>query len=227
MLRDFFSLFFPKRCAACKQVLVCGEQWVCTRCVCTLPHTDYHRMCENTVLYKLCGRTAVHRAAAMYAFRKGGRVQHLLHCLKYGDMPQMGIWLGERYGAMLKLAGWHSILDVIVPVPLHQKRLQQRGYNQSAVFAAGLSRSLSIPWSDQLLQRVRSTESQTGKSRRARIQNVENAFCMGPDWNRQAKPSVLLVDDVITTGATLEACCQALLLAGAVEISVAALAVAE
>ena len=226
MLRDFLHLFFPRYCLTCPRVLVAGETWLCTDCLRDLPQTNYHQESDNLVAQRLAGRLPVRHAMALYRFQKSGKVQRLLQHLKYKHMPEIGKVLGKRYGTLLHEARLRNTFDLIVPVPLHRSRLWQRGYNQSAFFAQGLAESLNIPWSNRYLQRIKKTKTQTRKSKLERLKSVENAF-RATNIDEVRHQHLLLVDDVITTGATLEACGTALLAAGIKELSVATIAVAE
>jgi ComF family protein len=159
---------------------------------------------------------------ACYRFTKNGRIQHLLHQLKYKNQPEIGIRLGVAYGDKLQAVGIYHF-DVVVPVPLHISRFRKRGYNQAAKFGEGLSAKLMIPHADHALIRLHKTDTQTKKSRGTRWENIANAFKIAlPD--QVSGRSILLVDDVITTGSTLEACVRALLDAGPRDVSVACIA---
>ncbi len=226
MLRDLLNLFFPSYCLTCPRPLVKGEALICTGCLHDLPQTNYHQDSDNIVAQKLAGRLPVRYAMALYKFRKSGKVQHLLHHLKYKHKPIVGKMLGRRYGVLLKEAHLSDTFDLIVPVPLHSSRLWQRGYNQSDLVAQGLSEVLHIPWSNKHLKCVKKTVTQTKKSKLERLKSVEDAF-YATNITDIRHQHVLLVDDVITTGATLEACGRALLAAGIQELSVATIAVAE
>ena len=226
MLRDFLELFFPNYCLTCSEPLVKGEDLVCTACCYDLPQTTYHQELDNLVAQKLYGRVPIRYAMALYKFRKAGKVQTLLHYLKYKHKPRVGKVLGRRYGTILKEAYLDKSFDLIVPVPLHSSRLRQRGYNQSDYFAQGLAEVLHIPWSNQCVKRTRATPTQTRKNQLERFKNVEDAFYV-TDAAVVCEKRLLVVDDVITTGATLEACSTALLAVGSREISVATIAVAE
>ncbi len=226
MLRDLLNLFFPHYCLACSKVLAAGETWLCTGCLYDLPQTNYHQEPDNLVAQRLSGRLPVQYAMALYKFQKLGKVQRLLHHLKYKDKPEIGKVLGHRYGILMKEANLNATFDLIVPVPLHSHRLWQRGYNQSDFFAQGLSESLHIPWSNQHLKRISGARTQTNESKLGRFQRVENAFCV-TDVSSILDQHLLLVDDIITTGATLEACGRALLAAGIQKLSVATIAMAE
>lgn len=224
-LSDFLHLLYPPYCVACAGPLVKGEDWICTSCLMQLPRPGYHLYRENPVFLRLVGRLPLDFAAAFLLFTRGGRVQHILHALKYHNVPALAVYLGKIYGGDLKEAGLGSKADMIVPVPLHPARQRKRGYNQSAEFARGLSAAINVPLNNSILVRERATETQTRKNRLMRWQNVENAFAL-----KQAEAvkgrRILLVDDVITTGATLEACGQILVKAGAVSLSVAGIAYA-
>ncbi|HEY3430325.1 MAG TPA: ComF family protein, partial [Cyclobacteriaceae bacterium] len=162
-------------------------------------------------------------AAAFFLFRKGGKVQQLLHELKYNNHPEIGDTLGEVYGQ--ELAQLSDRFSLIIPVPLHASRKRKRGYNQSEEFAKGLSKSLGIPYSNALV-RTTKTETQTRKTKLKRWQNVSEVFEVR-DSTQIENQEVLLVDDVITTGATIEACAQMLLTSGCSSISIASIAYAE
>jgi ComF family protein len=160
---------------------------------------------------------------ACYRFSKSGRVQHLLHELKYNDHPEIGIVLGRVYGDKLMTFGYAQDFEVIIPVPLHPSRLRKRGYNQSAKFAEGLSEKLAIPFSDQIMSRKLKTETQTRKSKLHRWENMDEVFKVDNPSEIEGK-SILLVDDVITTGSTLEACALVLLKSGIKDVSVVCIA---
>lgn len=226
MFYDLISLFFPAYCSACLAVLATSERWLCTACFAELPQTSYHLALDNPVAQKFYGRVPTTYVMAFGRYRKGNTVQKLVHQLKYGNKPAIGEALGRRYGLMLGKRPWGSEFDWIVPVPLHTHKLRQRGYNQSDYFAKGLAVSLAIPWHSQCLKRSKETDTQTQKGRIARLQNLANSFCVMDRRVVQGK-HILLVDDVITTGATLEACALALLEADASKISMAAIGAAE
>lgn len=226
MLSDFLALFFPPYCLTCSEPLVKGEKLVCTACFYALPQVTYHEGLDNIVAQKFYGRVPIKHALAMYKFRKAGKVQTLLHCLKYKQQPNIGKVLGQLYGANLKKAYLAKGFDLIIPVPLHSSKLRQRGYNPSDYFAQGLAEMLNIPWNNRCLKRTRATPTQTQKGQLERFKNVEDAFCV-TDASAVFDKRLLLVDDVVTTGATLEACSAVLLAAGSREISVATIAAAE
>ena len=223
---DFVSLFFPRYCQACLDSLVKGEDTFCTRCIAELPKTNYHRQPGNPVEAKLAGRLPLSHGWAFLKFKKGGIVQHLLHQLKYNNHPEVGIALGRIFGHELKTAGLSSGFDVIIPVPLHELRKRRRGYNQSAKLAEGLSYSMAVPWDESISIRKMKAVTQTRKSKIERWDNVKDVFAVADNRSLQGK-RILLVDDIITTGSTLEACGQHLMTAGCQELSVACIAEAQ
>ncbi len=224
-LSDFFSLFYPELCQACGNALYKGEEVICLFCRHHLPYTNYHLEADNKVAKAFWGRVQIEAAASCLYFKKGTRVQHLLHQLKYKGKKEVGITLGVMYGRQLKKADVFSNIDMIVPVPLHNKKEAKRGYNQSAVFAEGLASSMGVKHAPLLLERISETETQTKKSRYNRFENMNNVFRL-KDPEAVCGKHVLFVDDVITTGATLEACAQELLLVKNVRVSIATIAFA-
>ncbi len=223
--KDFFKLIYPPYCEACGNGLVKGEEWICTECLVQLPRTNYHLFPENPVFMRLAGRINIQSASAFLFFSRGGRVQEILHAIKYHNMPELARKLGRVYGEDLMKAGIEGQIDVIIPVPLHALRKKKRGYNQSEEFAGGLSEVLRVPLDTETVFRGLNTATQTRKNRLLRWENVENAFQV-TDKNRVAGKRILLVDDVITTGATLEACGKKLYDSGADSIRVAGIAFA-
>lgn len=224
--KDFIGLFFPTYCFGCNRSLVKGEDTLCTICLIDLPKTNYHLLVDNPIKNRLAGRLSVEHALAYLKFRKSGVVQHLLHQLKYNNHPEIGVKLGSTYGNELVQAGFQKEFDIIIPIPLHPTRLRKRGYNQSAKFAEGLSHSLRIPWAESISIRKITTSTQTKKSKQERWENVEEAFGV-QSTEKIVDQRILLVDDVVTTGATLEACGQHLIKNQCRSLSVACIAEAQ
>jgi len=226
LLADFWGLVFPRVCLGCQEPLARGEEHLCTDCRAQLPYTDYHLLpeTENPLARRFWGKLPVRHALSYLRFLRRGRVQHLLHQLKYKGQRNVGLVLGRWYGHDLARQG--LTFDLIVPVPLHPRKLAKRGYNQSDPFAEGLAESLQTPWLADTLRRTSQTESQTRKNRLQRWQNVAEVFEVA-DSTAIVGKHVLVVDDVLTTGATLEACAAALLGAGASAVSVATIACAD
>lgn len=226
LLDDLVSLVYPKICMACSKALVRNEDCICTNCRYHLPRTHYHLDSDNPVSRLFWGRVDIRSAAAYFLFTKGGNVQQLIHRLKYEGQKKAGITLGEMYGNELKQSDHFTGIDVIVPVPLHPEKLRSRGYNQCDLFAKGLSKSLSVPADIANVHRAVATSTQTRKSRFERWKNVEYVFKVHNPHQLQGR-HILLVDDVVTTGATLEACAQVLLSIPGTRVSIAAIAYAS
>lgn len=199
---------------------------LCTACLSNLPKTNYHLCTENPIKNKLTGRLPLKHGWAFLKFRKRGIVQHLLHQLKYNNHPEVGVRLGQLFGKELSLSGFEREFDLILPVPLHSSRQRQRGYNQSSMLASGLSAAMNIQWDESISIRMQSTVTQTNKNRIERWENVKDVFSVQSLTDLKGK-RILLVDDVITTGATIEACGQHLISCGCSELSIACLAEAQ
>lgn len=208
-LSDLASLFFPKTCAGCDIPLVYGEKLICTSCWYHLPFTVPHDGVSDL---------STGQSASLLYFLDSSRVQRIIYQLKYRNRPEIGNLFGEKYGAILRETAPFNEADLIVPVPLHPLKLRKRGYNQSAFFAQGLSRSMQKPLADRCLIRHRPTQSQTTKNRYQRYENMDAAFRLN-DAAVIVGKHILLADDVLTTGATLEACSNVLLKAGATQVS--------
>mgnify|MGYP001627179974 CR=1 FL=1 len=207
VINDFLGLVFPKTCCVCSRSLFEFEQQICKVCLSRLPLTIHHlHPQENDLTVKIKGLTHTDFVISMLRFTKRGMSQKLLHQLKYKNKPEVGIELGQIYGSMIhtlsESRGWTQLTSV----PLHPLKQQRRGYNQSEQFAIGLSKSLGIPVKE-VLQRTAFTESQTNKSRIQRMNNVAEVFKLKTSVEGER---VLLVDDVMTTGATLISCAELL-----------------
>lgn len=225
-LADFIALLFPQLCAACGESLVANEELICTDCVYNLPLTNFHLQPDNIVAQQFWGKINLETAYSLYYFAKGGKVQSLMHHFKYNGMHRIGNLLGKIAGEQLSKNDLFKTVDFIIPVPLHKSRLKQRGYNQSACFAEGLAQKLNCIVEENNLIRTRATETQTHRSRFARFENMQEVFSVKyPE--RLIDKHVLLVDDIITTGSTLEACAIQLLAVTGVKLSIATIAYAE
>jgi len=223
---DFLALFFPELCGACAKNLFKGEVEICTSCIYKLPITAHHNDPNNKVARQFWGRISFFQAGAYLHFKKGGRVQALLHQIKYRKREQLGVRLGELYGYELSQSANFIKPDLIIPVPLHQKKLKMRGYNQSEAIAKGLSKVLQVDLSNTHLIRNLHTDSQTKKNRFSRYENMQEAFSIHQPGELEGK-HILLIDDVITTGSTLEACALCLQEKAEIKLSLAALAYAD
>lgn len=223
-LDNLSHLLFPETCVACNRQLQHHEDLLCLYCQHDLPYTNFHHQpIDNPLAKHFWGRVPLQNTAAYLHFSKGGRVQHLIHLLKYKNRPDIGEAIGKLYGEQLsKTSTWQDI-DWVLPVPLHPDKERKRGYNQSDSLAKGLADGLHTAWSRDMLIRRTYTESQTKKGRFARWTNVETVFDLVAPEQIRGK-HLLLVDDVITTGATIEACAAKLLSVEGVRLSVASIA---
>ena len=225
-LTDFTALLFPSVCACCSRPLVQQESHICTGCLYHLPYTDFHLDPDNRAARELWGRLPTEGVTSLLHFSKSTRVQQLMHQLKYKNNPGVGQMLGTQYGRILKQVPPFSGGVLIIPVPLHRRKQRNRGYNQSAYIAVGLATELGVPVCSDNLVRLSHTKSQTGKNRFSRAEDMEGRFAVLRPKELENK-HVLLVDDVLTTGATLEACGTALLKVRGVKISIVTLAYAR
>ena len=226
ILTDFLSLIYPELCYACGNGLVNQEKCICTFCKYQLPKTNHHKYWDNPISKLFWGRVNIHSAAAYYHFEKGSKVQELIHQLKYRGHEDIGSVLGKSFGQDLRQSEMYKGIDVVIPVPLHPKRLKQRGYNQSESFARGLAEGIGAECVTDKLCRIVHTSTQTFRSRFDRWANMNSVFGIrSPDYFDGAH--VLLADDVITTGSTLEACAEVLHMVPNVKISIAAIASAK
>lgn len=226
MLYDFLALIFPRTCVSCKNLLYKHEEQICNYCFINLPKTNYHKQQHNPVNILFYGRVPLLFASSFYLFQKKGGIQKILHAIKYNHNKDLAMFIGKWYAEDLKHSDIISNVDFIIPVPLHYKKLNIRGYNQSEEFAKGLSEQLKIPLSTSVLKRKEFTSTQTKKSKYERWENVEDVFeLITPEIFKYKH--IVLVDDVITTGATIEACCQLLLQIEGIKISVLSIAYAD
>lgn len=225
-LKDFISLVYPQICMACGESLFKHEECICSHCIYYLPKTNFHKEIENDISKMFWGRVPLITGAAYYQFKKQSKVQNLLHQLKYKGQKQVGVKTGSLYGTELKQEKIYQDMSVIIPVPLHPNRERKRGYNQSEMFAMGLSQTMEIPYFSDVLVRTTASETQTKKSKFKRWENVKSIFEIQNEAVIRNK-HILLVDDVITTGATIEACAQMLIEVPGVKVSVAAIAYAS
>lgn len=222
---DLISLFYPRLCAGCSTPLVKGEAILCLNCLSDLPRTNYHMYQENPVFQIFIGRVNITLATSYCRFDKGGRLQHILHELKYKGNCEVGYKMGILFGFDLIQNSIYQDIDAIIPVPLHPKKEKKRGYNQSVEICKGLSASMQRPLLPGNLVREVHTASQTRKGRFERWENVSGIFRVKNPASLAGK-HLLLVDDVVTTGATIEACCEPLLQIPGVRVSIATLACA-
>jgi ComF family protein len=220
---DLLDLFYPNLCLACDRKLYEHEDVLCDFCKVQLPKTGFHLQEQNPIEKLFYGRCNLYAGAAYYKYIKGGKVQNLIHNFKYRSFTIIGTYVGEVYGRELMKSPRFADVDYIVPIPLHPKKLKKRGYNQSEVFGQGLVESMNAELDADNLYRRKHTASQTKKSRWERYKNVNEIFDL-KDPDKYIGKHILLVDDVITTGSTMEACINVINNVKDVKISVAAMA---
>ncbi len=222
---DFFNLLYPDLCVVCSENLLRNEQHICLSCLGSIPKTNYHNQPDNPIEKRFWGKVPIYRATAFFFFQKGSSFQKLLHALKYKGNKEIGERIGKYAAVDLLDSPDFCVVDYVIPVPLHPSKYKKRGYNQSEWIAKGLAEVLGVPQNTNTLVRVRENTTQTKKSVFERYENTEGIFeCT--DNTTFAGKHVLLVDDVLTTGSTLEACIQALLCCKDIKVSVFTLAVA-
>ncbi len=225
MLQGIVNLFYPRLCVLCNGNLLIAEKHICTACQLDLPLTNFHLEKENPLEKIFWGRTQLNRAFAFVYFKKGGSVQRMLHQLKYKGNTELAEYLGLLYGNHLKETIAKEKIEAVMAIPLHKSKLRKRGYNQSELFANGLAEAMKIENLSNSIIRNKATETQTKKSRFDRWQNVESIFSV-TQLELLKNKHILLVDDVITTGSTIEACANELLQIEGCKVSVASMAAA-
>ncbi len=224
LFADFIELVFPSACLGCGQIIASGELVLCTNCRFALPETGHHRAGQQDLSNKFAGKIPVTAAYSYLHFTKGGTVQRLIHRIKYNGRKEAGRDVARWYGH--QLAAENQLIvkaDMLIGVPLHESRLRQRGYNQADWIAEGMADGLGILHRTDVLVRVKFAGSQTRRNRLERWQNVKTVFAVAKPDDVKDK-HIIIVDDVMTTGATIEACAIELLKAGCREVSVLTLA---
>ncbi len=220
------NLFFPKVCEACNNVLIDNELLICTNCRHQLPVTNFHFDNSESVKKIVYGRVKLDNATALLHFSKKGIVQQLLHNLKYRGHEQISESLGKWLGAELKTIKAYNDVDVVMPVPLYKTKLRKRGYNQVGKFGKEIAKALNIDYNDTVLVKTKSTKTQVFKGRLKRWNDDGALFNITENESLKGK-HILLVDDIITTGATIEACASVLLKIDNIKISLATMAIAD
>lgn len=219
-------MLLPRLCAACSRPLLLQEQILCMSCIMEIPLTGFHTQPENETAIRIAGRIPFQHATSLAYFQNDGLLQYLLHLLKYEGRQDIGRFLGRQAGISLNAVPWIRDLDTIIPLPLHNKKEQARGFNQVSVLAKAMAETLHLPVHEKALARVRNTQSQTLMNREQRSFNVAGAFQLGADVQTLKGSNVLLMDDVLTTGATLEAAAQPLLLVPGLSLSIFTMGIA-
>ena len=226
LLKDLRALFYPETCPSCRQQLVQNEKIICTFCRHDLPLTNFKSYTENKINAIFYGRIPIEKAFALLLLRKKGITKNLIHQLKYHGMEEIGVFFGDWLGEIHSENQEFSSVDFIIPVPIHPKKKKLRGYNQLTKFGTRLQHHLKIPFVAGVLVRSSATATQTLKSRFERFNDLHTKFSI-LDLDRFKNKHVLLIDDVITTGATLEACALELMKTSGIKISILAMAYTE
>jgi ComF family protein len=226
MFKSLINLFFPRVCCGCNSILLTDETVICTSCRHEIPLTNFHNNPKNEAFSKFYGRIPVEFASALFHFQKRGIVQEMLHKLKYKGHEEIGEMIGLWYAEELKKVAQIKQIDFIIPVPLHPKKYNQRGYNQVTTFGKALSESLSIPYCENVLFRKVYSKTQTKKSLVNRSELKTEVFDVTFDETLIGK-HFLLIDDIITTGSTLEVCSRALLKIPDAKVSIVCMAMTQ
>lgn len=226
MFQSILNLFFPKSCSGCDVILLANEKVICSICRHNIPLTNHHLWKENEAYNKFYGRIPVEYASAFLYFHKKGIVQQLIHNLKYKGHEEIGSILGDWYAEDLKKIILSLKANEIIPVPLHPKKLKERGYNQVSTFSQSLSKNLNLNYNDTILFRKVYSKTQSKKNLLGRSEGIERIFDVHFTEKDHGK-HFILIDDVITTGATLEACGRALLKIPGAKISIICMAMAQ
>ena len=223
---DINTLLFPYTCFGCNDRLIRGEKLLCTVCRHQIPLTDYTFNVENPVDRIFYGRINIKKASSFLHFTDYGIVKNLIHNLKYKNQEHIGAFLGDWYGQTLKENNYLPKIDFVIPVPLHRRKLRKRGYNQSALFAKRLAEHIESEYVDHVLTKTANTRTQTKKNRLARWYDNKSLYTV-TDAELLKNKTILLVDDVITTGATMELCGQALLKVEGTSLYIASMAIVD
>ena len=226
ILSNTLHLFYPHICTGCGSDRLQEDHLICLRCVNNLPHTSFAQHANNPIEKIFWGRIPLVAAHSEFYFAKESLIQQLIHQLKYKGNEGIGIYLGEQMGRSLMNSNRFKNMDYLIPLPLYPDKERKRGYNQAAVICSGMSGIMNVPVLSGNVIRQRYTETQTRKHRRERWENVAGSFMVNDKEMLRGK-NVLLIDDVITSGATLEACGQSIFKAAEVKLSVATLAMAS
>jgi len=225
-IHDLEELFFPSLCITCSDRLISQENFLCMNCWNDIPVTNFHLNSENKIAQLFWGRVEIENATSFFSYKKGSKYQQLIHFIKYKGLKELGFETGFKFGFALLNSKRFKNIDLIVPVPLHPRKQKKRGFNQSEWIANGIAKSMKKPVSKENLFRQIHTSTQTQKNRFERWQNVDGIFGIKRNKEFEGK-HILLIDDVVTTGSTLEACAFQLLKLKNTKVSIATLAFAD
>jgi ComF family protein len=220
------NFLFPEICVACEKTLPHRGEELCLECQLVIPKTNFHNKKENLTTERLAGRFPFRYATSYYFYTKTKHTQNLIFSFKYHGKRDIGIFIGETYGRLLYETPFFHDINGIVPVPMHPSKVRLRGYNQAEVFAEGLASTMESVVFPNALKKIRTTQSQTQLNHGERWSNVQEIFELGEQATLLKGRHILLVDDVLTTGATLDTCANELLKIEGIQISVATIAIA-
>jgi ComF family protein len=226
MYKNLLNVIFPMFCNGCSKLLLKNENIICTKCTHNLPFTNHHIIKVNEIHNVFYGLIPFEFAASILYFTKKGLVQNLMHNLKYRNRQEVGTYLGNLYSKELVNLDVIKDIDVIIPVPLHKKRFNERGYNQVTTFCKAIEKNLSIPVLDNILVKTKNLKSVTHKSKENRLEHNKNVFSIENKYNIEDK-HILIIDDVFTTGATIEACAREILKIKNTKISILTMAYSQ
>jgi ComF family protein len=226
IITSTLHLFYPHLCNGCGTDVLNDDNLLCFECFNSLPHTQYAKYANNPIEKIFWGRLPIQAAFAEFYFDKESLIQHLIHQLKYKNNTAIGIYLGEMMGNSINNSNRFEKIDALAPLPLYPDKERKRGYNQAKIICDGISSGTNIPVLNNTVIRQRFTETQTRKHRTERWQNVAESFAINNSKDLEGK-HILLIDDVVTTGATLEACGNAILQIPNTKLSIATLALAS
>ncbi len=226
MLRDLAYLFFPIYCAACSSPLYKNERLLCTSCRHELPLGNFHNVNAKKIEKVFYGRAKIENAISLFVFHKDSLVQNLIHNLKYRGREEIGTELGQWLGSDMCQIPEYQLIDIVIPVPLHEKRLQERGYNQVEKFGIEIAKKLNIKYIDSVLKKKSYNKKQSKHGRLNRWINTFETFGVENE-SLLVNKHILLIDDIVTTGATIEACIHELTTIPGIKISIATMAITE
>jgi len=224
LLANFVSLLYPKLCVICGNPLIENEEFFCFACFLKLPKTHYHLIPENQAIERLAGKVSLEKASSYFYYNKGGIAQKLIAEIKYKGNQNLGEWIGIYLAKDMISSGFFQGIDYLVPVPLHRSKERKRGFNQAGKIAEGIAQVTKIPLETNNVLREKSNTTQTRKGVFDRWKNTRNLFQL-KDPKLFCAKHILLIDDVLTTGSTLEAVAQSLLKSQEIKVSILTLAI--
>lgn len=222
-INTLLDFIYPRLCIMCERRLAVSEKHVCTFCLSSIPRTNFHLYADNPIEKQFRGLTTIERCASLFYYQRGNKSCQIIYHLKYKNQPEIGSFFGEFFAHEIMQTNFFKEIDLLIPVPLSKQRLRQRGYNQAELIATGIAHVTNIPIETRNLVRIRNNPTQTKQNNLERHYNTEQLFQLKDPELLKGK-HILLIDDVITTGATLYACCEVLYNIPNIKISLLTLA---